>query len=609
MNVLGYKSIKFVGGKKLIIPVIDSLTMEPHEYVKMQAGTVIGRTTTCDKHDYYKFSDWFGFSDNTTYTDSEAGRWKYIAEERSGSGNTRVLHSELEITPYQGNPISMFNANEQLPSSFPNVWLYQHARVCWVLLKEGDDYSLRYANFVDGYHCVENADGILSSSTGVRRTWQAILDGQFTSASGIVSNNFDQGPWWLYNLSSTQMTLSTGTIPSLQYLVDAMEDEDISDDPNDKGGTSGTGGGGGNFDDTSDPINIPALPTLNATNAGFVTLYKPNLNEMIALAKRLWSPNVLDLVSQLFGDPMDLVIGLGIVPVSAPANSTSSPSIGPIVIPLVLSVYDSQYYSYDCGTIDIQEYWGSALDYAPYTKIDIYLPYVGVRSLNVDEVMGHTVGVTYHIDLFGGAVVAFVTVDGSVRYQFSGNCMQQIPVGKADYSQLIQNLVSVACVVGTGVAAAGTAGAAAAVGEESAALGAGTASQGGAIASGWFGSEYADVRALGFSEWSDTGGGKALANCTMNAVMNSKPAIERTGAMSATNGQLSVQTPFVIITRPRQSLPEGYKHYGGYPSNITARLGDLSGYTKVDSIRINDLAATEPELTEIYSLLKKGVII
>lgn len=609
MNVLGYKSIKFVGGKKLFIPVIDSLTMESHEYIKMQAGTVIGRTTTCDKNDYYKFSDWFGFNDNTTYTDSEAGRWKYIVEEQSGSGDTRVLHSELQVTPYGKSTITLFAANETLPSSFPNVWIYQHARVCWFLLKVGDTYSFRYQTFIDGYHCVENADGILSSSTGVRRTWQAILDGQFTGASGIVSNNFDQGPWWLYNLSNTTVTLSSGTLPSLQYLIDAMEDEDITDDPNDKGGTSGTGGGGGKFDDTSDPIPVPSLPTLSATKAGFVTLYKPGLGDLVNIAKYLWSSGVLSILLQYFNNPMDIIIGLGIVPVSAPTSGTEQPSAGSIVVPFYLPVYTSQYYEYDCGTIALDEYWGSALDYAPYTTVEIYLPYIGVRTLDTDEVMGKTIGVKYHIDLYGGAVCAFVTADGSVRYQFTGNCMQQVPVNASNYDSLVQNLVSVACVVGTGIAAAGTAGAAAAVGEEAAALGAGTASQGAAIAKGWLGSEYADVRTLGFREWASEGGGKSLANCVMSSVMSAKPIVERTGAVSSTNGQLAVQTPFLIIRRARQSLPTEYKHYGGYPSNITSKLGDLSGYTQVDAIRINDLAATEPELVEIYSLLKKGVII
>lgn len=383
----------------------------------------------------------------------------------------------------------------------------------------------------------------------------------------------------------------------------------IDGDSNSQGGTSGTGGGGGNFDDSSDQIDVPALPTLSATSAGFVTLYKPTLSNLLDLARYLWSANPLNVLIQYFSNPMDIIIGLGIVPVSAPANSSGYPSAGTIVVPFSIPIYDSQYYEYDCGSIQIMEFWGSALDYSPYTSADIYLPYIGVRSLDVDEVMGKTVGVKYHIDLYGGAVCAFVTVDGSVRYQFTGNCIQQVPVNAANYDALVQNLISVACVVGTGIAAAGSAGAAAAVGEEASAIGAGSATTANAVAKGWAGSEYSEVRALGFKEWATDGGGTALANCTMSTVMSAKPVVERTGAVNATNGQLAVQTPFITLRRPRQSLPENYKHYGGYPSNITAKLGDLEGFTKVDSIRINDLAATEPEVAEIYALLKKGVII
>lgn len=383
----------------------------------------------------------------------------------------------------------------------------------------------------------------------------------------------------------------------------------VDGDSNNQGGNSGTGGGGGNFDDTSDHIDVPALPSLSATAAGFVTLYKPTLSNLLDLARYLWSANPLNVLIQYFSNPMDIIIGLGIVPVSAPANSSGYPSAGTIVVPFSIPIYDSQYYEYDCGSIQLMEFWGSALDYSPYTSADIYLPYIGVRSLDVDEVMGKTIGVKYHIDLYGGAVCAFVTVDGSVRYQFTGNCIQQVPVNAANYDALVQNLISVACVVGTGIAAAGSAGAAAAVGEEASALGAGSATTAGAAAKGWVGSEYSEVRALGFKEWAADGGGTALANCTMSTVMSAKPVVERTGAVNATNGQLAVQTPFITLRRPRQSLAENYKHYNGYPSNITAKLGDLNGYTKVDSIRINDLAATEPELAEIYSLLKKGVII
>lgn len=46
----------------------------------------------------------------------------------------------------------------------------------------------------------------------------------------------------------------------------------------------------------------------------------------------------------------------------------------------------------------------------------------------------------------------------------------------------------------------------------------------------------------------------------------------------------------------------------GYPSYITAKLGDLEGYTEIDSIHLENIGATESELSEIESILKGGVI-
>lgn len=72
---------------------------------------------------------------------------------------------------------------------------------------------------------------------------------------------------------------------------------------------------------------------------------------------------------------------------------------------------------------------------------------------------------------------------------------------------------------------------------------------------------------------------------------------------------MSVQSPYLIVERPRQSLAKGYNTFEGYPSNITSRLGDLSGYTAVESVHLEGINATDSEISEIESLLKGGVIL
>lgn len=371
----------------------------------------------------------------------------------------------------------------------------------------------------------------------------------------------------------------------------------LYNDSNEQGGTSTENTfGDGNFDRTSDKIEPPALPTLTATDCGFVTLYSPGLNTLLQFCNYLWSDNLWVAVQKWFADPSQIMVGLGIVPVQVETNGTYYHKVGTVEFPVPMPLVKSQYQEFDCGSLEVKHFWGSSLDYAPYTQIQVYLPYIGVRELNTDEIMGRTVSIKYHIDLYGGGVVAIISVDNSVRYQYSGNCMQQIPISSANYSELIANLVQLACVVGTGIAAAGAG--AAAYANEAASESIGIAAV-----------ESSDDFGAGLANWIGNGGAGKLLNCTVQTIMSNKPRIERTGSLGAVTGQMAIQTPFLIITRPEQSLPENYKHYNGYPSNITSRLGDLTGFTQVENIRLNDIPATQPEIIEIYDLLQKGVII
>ena len=101
----------------------------------------------------------------------------------------------------------------------------------------------------------------------------------------------------------------------------------------------------------------------------------------------------------------------------------------------------------------------------------------------------------------------------------------------------------------------------------------------------------------------------SLAGATANGFMGMKPNFKKTGAISGSTGLMSVKQPYLCLTTPRQSMPEGYEKVCGFPCNIGGKLGDFSGYTVVEDIRLNGLVATSPEVDEIYKLLKSGVII
>lgn len=333
----------------------------------------------------------------------------------------------------------------------------------------------------------------------------------------------------------------------------------------DTGGESTSGGQNGNFDDTSDNIDVPTLPVTNASSCGMVKMYEMSLAQTQALAGYLWSgaKEFYENLTKMFNDPMDSIISLSLAPIKPSVSAQTTVEICKYAIDSVTGFpLTSQYAILDCGTITIIPYWGNALDYAPYTKASIYLPFIGTQELNIDDVMNRTVGVIYNIDLLSGACACMITCDGSVMYNFSGNVISQIPVSGKNalemYKSVISAVTNTALAIGTGAGGVALAG---------------------------------DVVSNGLS------------------VMGSKMTVQRGGTISATNGVLGVKFPYITILRANQSLPADFHYFKGYPSNISGKVSSFSGYTEVEYVHVAGINATENELEMIEQILKEGFII
>lgn len=342
---------------------------------------------------------------------------------------------------------------------------------------------------------------------------------------------------------------------------------DASLDPYEKGGISETGGigGTGNFDGTSDSIDFPSLPSLSAVDTGLVSLYAPTLAQINSLANYLWSNDFdLDTFKKLLYDPMDVIIGMSIIPVTPPVSAVRAVGLGNLVSTVTMPVAASQYVAVDCGILNVNEYWGAFLDYSPYTKVQIFLPYIGIRQLDIDDVMGKAVHLKYHIDILTGGCTAMLKCGDSVLYTFGGQCAINIPVSSADWTNTIQGLLQTVSGIVAGAAAGGAVGAVA-------------------------------------------GGIMTASNAIMQG--DAKPTVHRSGALSGSNGILGIQTPYMILTRPRQAVPARQNEIMGYPSNIYAVIGSLTGYTQIEQVHLVGIPGTEQEIAEIERLLKEGVIL
>lgn len=417
-------------------------------------------------------------------------------------------------------------------------------------------------------------------------------------------------------------------MPLFWFFLGQITTDDKPFNPYEPGGPSGPGGGGGTWDDDSDIIGIPLLPSLSSANTGFTRIYNPTLAQVQDLARYLWTDDsvietIWNHIKQFFENPMDAIIGFNLVPVRVPDGGTKNFALMYIDTGVSMTVAANQFVDVDCGELQVEPYYGSALDYSPHTKISCFLPFIGTVSLNVDEVMGKTLKVVYRVDICSGSCVAYITVDSSVLYQYSGHCAITIPLASADFSSYVSAAISVGKLAAAAITAGAGAAMAAGVAEASQQTNkvvtttqvtstARNPSTGRQITTGTTTTVQTRESPADQSSTQASFSGLSPQNVanTVGAIMSSKPHIEHSGSFSGNSGYLGVRRPFVIIERPNMCMPANYQALNGFPAMITMELSTCKGFTRVQQVQLTGMGrATNPEQAEILELLKSGVIL
>ena len=355
---------------------------------------------------------------------------------------------------------------------------------------------------------------------------------------------------------------------------DYAQNIDDPENPYGDPGTSTPGGGDGDYGDPDsvDPTEVPDLPTASAATTGFITIYNPTQSDLSSLGNYLWS-NLFDLntFKKMFSDPMECIISLGIVPCVPNSGGSQNIMFGNIDTGVNCTFLSTQYAKVDCGSVSLTKYVGSFMDYSPYVKVQLFLPYIGFIHLGTDDIMGGSINVTYHVDVLSGDCIAFITHSSKgVLYSYTGNCLTNVPVTAANYASSLRNyyesVLGIIPSTANGAMSGGAAGAAA-------------------------------------------GAMSGALSAASNIVLNTKPDFQRSGSLGGSSGIMGVQKPFIIIERPNISVPNKVQHYMGQTSNMTASLGGLSGMTIVEAVHLEGIPCTTSELAEIESILHQGVIL
>lgn len=346
-----------------------------------------------------------------------------------------------------------------------------------------------------------------------------------------------------------------------------------------------------------DPIQWPsAVPgdTSGTHNGdpGLIHVYNPSNTEMQSFGRWLWVTYNDVTLNKIFNNPFDGIIGAHEL-YATPASVGVKEKIRSGFLVSDVDAYPVlvRYTNINCGSIVIPEYWGNYLDYAPYTKVHAYLPFIGIVELEADDIIGHSVNINYAIDAYTGACIAQITVAKedyvNTLYEFQGNCAVEVPMTGGSQAAIKAGLITAAAYGISGII--GSIGGAA-----SGALGGLTLGPGGAIAGGIIGG----VEGLA-----------STAAQAVNNVVSLKSSVQHSGTFGSSFGAMGIKKPYIIVKRPIQKVVPGYNQDYGYPAHKQVVIGQCQGYLKVLEINVVSPTATNDEKAQIEALLKQGVYV
>lgn len=423
------------------------------------------------------------------------------------------------------------------------------------------------------------------------------------------------------------------------------------------------GGGDGGYTKNDYPLGVPPTPSITVLrgfsgtgdNVGHgVHTYVLNETAEHFFTQKMWDDSFFSSITNNKYNPLQGILGYFYLPdyISRTTDTatndelliTKADSVRVNGYPYleteistgsaVVSELKTHYYWKRFGELNINEYFGTFMDYAPYTKIQLYLPFIGIQEIPTNLCMGGKIELDYLINALDGNCVAYITtIDRNENERTiisaTGNCALQKPIsGHVDMtavnviSAIGQTVIQVATTA-MGMPLVGAA-ANAAVNTATSAL----SQQGmkpidftnnvtyaqGMMAYNSAKQNLADAQKYQTATMNAQKvglGGAVLGGATQiaGAALTTPSSTSLAGAVSGGMGIMNQLIPYVSIFRPVPCTPYNYNHLFGRPSNVTGNISDFHGFNIFGAVNVGVSKATSGENAEIKQLLMSGVIL
>ena len=236
------------------------------------------------------------------------------------------------------------------------------------------------------------------------------------------------------SLSDAQKYISDGTIPK-NYIYDDPNNIIGGDPGDDDPNNSSDGSEGSDHRDDID-INTPPDTAISLSNINIYLLTKEQLMAFISdMWNFSWTELTTNMMTGIYNNLIDNVQSIRVMPF-APAELGTVETVQSIIcgwwshtatVPK-LGTNGSGMNLRHVGNWEFNEVFGGWADYAPYTSIELYLPYYGTINLDTNLFMGHILKVEYVLDVLAGLITYFLSCDKTCVITVSAKCSADVPV-------------------------------------------------------------------------------------------------------------------------------------------------------------------------------------
>ena len=298
---------------------------------------------------------------------------------------------------------------------------------------------------------------------------------------------------------------------------------------------------------SDDPIDGGDVTTKN----GLTTTYALTSANADSLGAFIWnnSNNWFDSLLKVQADALSNIVSCKLLPFSL-SGTGKVIKIGNIDTQVTALEIDKQIIRKNGGNLKLKRYFNNFLDYAPYTKISLYLPFIGFSQIE-NEYMYDGVSIEYLFDIITGEMLVLLKSNGKTFRSINGSFGIDIPFSSTNKAQIEGSFLS-------------------------------------KIAK-----DVIDVNPIGLLD-------------TYTDIATSRFKTSNSSSPSSVCAYSAPLQSFVTVDRPILNKPSSYNHDVGQKCVGSYYLRNLKGYTEVENIELN-CPCTDSEKNEILSLLRSGV--